>query len=68
MVLRETIYYVPSDARMEGGKPVGISKKCDSLSSASVPHSQRLVSFDIPLSTCAVSKGWAGFAAFTLAL
>ncbi len=27
-VLRETIYYVPADTRMEGGKPVGSSSKC----------------------------------------
>ncbi len=27
-VLRETIYYVPADTRMEDGKPVGSSSKC----------------------------------------
>ena len=30
-VLRETIYFVPADTRMEDGKPVGSSDMCASL-------------------------------------
>ena len=35
-VLRETIYFVPADTRMEDGKPVGSSSKCASCLTATL--------------------------------